>query len=56
MEESEEGGRNHVIPTINSHSKIKKCEYRLNRQFYGQSSDRRYRRAKFSTKLNMPGS
>ena len=42
-----------MIPTI---PKIKKCEYKLNGQFYGQSSDRRNRRARFSTKLNMSGS
>ena len=52
----EEGGRNHVIPTISRHSKIKKCEYKLNGQFYGQSSNRSNRRARFSTKLNMSGS
>jgi len=44
------------IPTIPWHSKIKKCEYKLNELFYGQSSNRRNRRARFSTKLNMSGS
>ena len=30
-----------------------KVEYKLNRQFYGQSSNRSNRRARFSTQLDM---
>ena len=52
----EEGGRDHVIATINWHSKIKKYGYKLNEWLYRQSSDGHNVRAKFSTKLNRSGS
>ena len=31
--DAEEGGRDHMIPTIPWHSKTKKCEYKVNGQF-----------------------
>ena len=52
---TEEGGRDHVIAATNSHSKIKKHGYKVNKRLYGQSSDGRNRRARCSTKLNMSG-
>ena len=54
--QTEEGGRDHVIATTNWHSKITKYGYKVNKQLYGQSSDGRNGRARYSTKLNMSGS
>ena len=56
VDATEEGGRDHVIATINWHSKTKKCAYKLNERLYRESSDGRNGRARFSTKLNRSGS
>ena len=52
---TEEGGCDHMIATTNSHFKIKKHGYKVNKQLYGQSSDGRKRCARCSTKLNISG-
>ena len=41
-----------MITTINLHSKIKKCGYKLNELLCGESSDLRNGYARFLTKLN----